>query len=101
MKKILIFLFCIALLTISCENSSPASEYGGGYIESDTIKKEVNTRQVNTTVQNSKATSIEYLTGPLTNDGNSYNGLYKITLEDGREILIYRGIESVSMIQLK
>jgi hypothetical protein len=95
MKKILTFLFCIALLTISCENSSPASEYGGGYIESDTIKKEVNT-----TVQNSKATSIEYLTGPLKNDSNSDNGLYKITLEDGREILIYRGIESVSMIQL-
>ena len=96
MKKILTFLFCIALLTISCENSSPASEYGGGYIVSDTIKKEVNT-----TVQNSKATSIEYLTGPLKNDSNSDNGLYKITLEDGREILIYRGIESVSMIQLK
>jgi hypothetical protein len=98
MKKILTLLILLFLL-VSC-NTELSSESGGGIVESDTIKKE-DTRQVNTTVENSKATSIEYLTGPLTNDGNSYNGLYKITLEDGREILIYRGIESVSMIQLK
>jgi len=99
MKKILTFLILLFLL-VSCNTELFSSESGGGIVESDTIKKE-DTRQVNTTVQNSKATSIEYLTGPLKNDSNSDNGLYKITLEDGREILIYRGIESVSMIQLK
>lgn len=57
-------------------------------------------KEVKATPINSKTKNIEYITGPLENDSQTKQGLYKVTLDDGKEILIYRGTESVSMIQL-
>jgi len=89
------FLICAlvyiaGLLLVSCnEDFNPEPQFKEG-------------KDITVTTQNSKTTTtIEYITGPLKNDSQSDNGLYKVTLEDGREILIYRGVESVSMIQLK
>lgn len=92
MKIKLLFLL-LAFSLLSC-NDNPDS--------SGIIVDEFKTgKEVNATPVNSKATNIEYITGPLSNDSQSDQGLYKVTLEDGREILLYRGYESVSMIQLK
>jgi hypothetical protein len=87
MKK-LITLIALALLTLSC---------------TQTIKTEIvpeKTTVVNTT-EFSNAKSIECITGYLSNGTFSQAGLYKITLQDGKEILIYQKTEGVTMIQLQ
>ena len=80
--------YVAAFLIVSCK---PKIKDGNLY----TTGKEVKATPVN-----SKATNIEYITGPVSNDSQTDQGLYKVTLDDGKEILIYRGTESVSMIQL-
>jgi len=49
--------------------------------------------------ENHKAKSIEYITGELHTSGRSI-GLYKITLDDGREVLLYNDSKGIAMIQL-
>jgi hypothetical protein len=86
---ILLLLVGFSLLLSSCNpNYNPDKQYKSG-------------KEVKATPVNSKATNIEYITGPVSNNSQSDQGLYKVTLDDGKEILIYRGTESVSMIQLK
>lgn len=53
------------------------------------------------TTELSKAKSIECITGYLSNGTFTQSGLYKVTLQDGREILIYQKSEGVTMLQLK
>ena len=57
------------------------------------------TEQPTPTTKNYKAKSIEYITGPLKTTGTPI-GLYKITLQDGREILLYNDTKGIAMIQL-
>jgi hypothetical protein len=84
---LLIFPILLFLLVACNPNYNPDKQYKSG-------------KAVKATPVNSKTSNIEYITGPLTNDSQTNQGLYKVTLEDGKEILIYRGTESVSMIQL-
>ena len=84
---LLIFPILLFLLVSCNPNYNPDKKYTSG-------------KQVKATPVNSKATNIEYITGPVSNDSQTDQGLYKVTLDDGKEILIYRGTESVSMIQL-
>jgi hypothetical protein len=51
------------------------------------------------TTINYKAKSIEYIAGELHTTGRSL-GLYKITLEDGREVLLYNDARGIAMVQL-
>jgi hypothetical protein len=85
---LLIFPILLFLLVACNPNYNPDKKYKSG-------------NEVKSTTKNSKVTSIEYITGYLTNNGNTDTGLYKVTLEDGREILIYKGGEYATMIQLK
>ena len=84
---LLIFPILLFLLVSCNPNYNPDKQYTSG-------------KEVKATPVNSKATNIEYITGPVSNDSQTDQGLYKVTLDDGKEILIYRGTESVSMIQL-
>jgi hypothetical protein len=63
-----------------------------------------NTEQVRVnptpTTENYSAKSIEYITGSLKTTGSAI-GLYKITLQDGKEILLYNDSKGIAMIQLK
>lgn len=52
------------------------------------------------TTENYKAKSIELITGPLKTTGSQI-GLYKVTLQDGKEILLYNDSKGIAMIQLK
>jgi hypothetical protein len=52
------------------------------------------------TTENYNAKSIEYITGSLKTTGSAI-GLYKITLQDGKEILLYNDSKGIAMIQLK
>ena len=52
------------------------------------------------TTENYNAKSIELITGPLKTTGSQI-GLYKVTLQDGREILLYNDSKGIAMIQLK
>jgi hypothetical protein len=84
MKK-LITLIALALLTVSCQELVPTR---------------VVPTKVEVTTTNYKAKSIEYITGILkTNDNNL--GLYKVTLQDGKEVLLYNDSKGIAMIQLK
>jgi len=51
------------------------------------------------TTENHKAKNIEYITGELHTTGRSL-GLYKVTLEDGREVLLYNDARGIAMVQL-
>jgi len=51
------------------------------------------------TTKNYNAKSIEYITGSLKTTGSAI-GLYKITLQDGKEILLYNDSKGIAMIQL-
>ena len=87
-SNFLLILPILLFLLVSCNpNYNPDKQYTSG-------------KEVKATPVNSKATNIEYITGPVSNDSQTDQGLYKVTLDDGKEILIYRGTESVSMIQL-
>lgn len=84
MKK-LILLF-IAIAATSCDLTEPDKQ-----TENESIK---------VTTKNHKAKSIEYITGELRTNERSI-GLYKVTLQDGREILLYNDYKGIAMIQLK
>jgi hypothetical protein len=84
MKKIILLLLAIALT--SCDLLAPAKPSGPP-------------KPVEVQTANYKAKSIEYITGELHTSGRSI-GLYKITLEDGREILLYNDSKGIAMIQL-
>jgi hypothetical protein len=89
MKK-LITLIALALLTVSCQELVPTR----------VVPTKVVPTKVEVTTTNYKAKSIEYITGILkTNDNNL--GLYKVTLQDGKEVLLYNDSKGISMIQLK
>jgi PBP1b-binding outer membrane lipoprotein LpoB len=87
MKK-LITLIALAVLTVSCDQ---------------TIKAELAEPKptLKNTTELSNAKSIECITGYLSNGTFTQSGLYKVTLQDGREILIYQKSEGVTMLQLK
>jgi hypothetical protein len=88
MKK-LITLIAVALFTVSCGK---------------TIKAELAPEQKPTlknTTELSNAKSIECITGYLSNGTFTQSGLYKVTLQDGKEVLIYQKSEGVTMLQLK
>jgi hypothetical protein len=56
-------------------------------------------KPVEVTTINYKAKHIEYITGELHTSGRSL-GLYKITLQDGREVLLYNDARGIAMVQL-
>jgi hypothetical protein len=55
---------------------------------------------IQVTTKNHSAKSIEYITGELRTNGRSI-GLYKVILQDGKEILLYNDSRGIAMIQLK
>lgn len=59
-----------------------------------------NLEPIQVTTQNHNAKSIEYIIGELHTTGRSV-GLYKVTLQDGKEILLYNDSRGIAMIQLK
>ena len=82
MKKLILLLIAITLT--SCDLLAPAKS----------------TEPIEVTTKNNKAKSIEYITGELRTNGRSI-GLYKVTLQDGKEILLYNDSRGIAMIQLK
>ena len=82
MKKIILLLVAIATLS-SCDLLAPSKKSGPIVVTTD--------------IHNAK--SIEYITGELHTTGRSL-GLYKVTLEDGREILLYNDARGIAMVQL-
>jgi hypothetical protein len=88
MKK-LITLIAVALVTVSC----------GKTIKAELAPDPKPTLKNTTELSNAK--SIECITGYLSNGTFTQSGLYKVTLQDGREILIYQKSEGVTMLQLK
>ena len=56
-------------------------------------------KPVTITTDNYKAKSIEYITGELQTN-HSDLGLYKVTLQDGKEVLLYNDSKGIAMIQL-
>jgi hypothetical protein len=90
MKK-LITLIALAALTLSCNTTTDKSH----------LAPEPAKPTMENTTEISNAKSIECITGYLSNGTFSQSGLYKITLQDGKEVLIYQKSEGVTMIQLK
>lgn len=82
MKKLILLL--LAITATSCDLFTPAKS----------------TEPIQVTTKNHSAKSIEYITGELRTNGRSI-GLYKITLQDGKEILLYNDSRGIAMIQLK
>ena len=82
MKKLILLLIAITLT--SCDLLAPAKS----------------TEPIEVATENHKAKSIEYITGELRTNGRSI-GLYKVTLQDGKEILLYNDSRGIAMIQLK
>jgi len=71
-----------------------------GITHSSYDKSHLAPKPVTVTTDNFKAKSIEYITGRLeTNHDNL--GLYKVTLQDGKEVLLYNDSKGIAMIQLK
>ena len=85
MKKIILLLIAIVTLS-SCDLLAPSKPSGPP-------------KPVEVQTANYKAKSIEYITGELHTSGRSI-GLYKITLKDGREVLLYNDAKGIAMIQL-
>lgn len=85
MKKLILLLLAIATLS-SCDLLAPTKPAGAP-------------KPVTVQTDNYKARSIEYITGELHTSGRSI-GLYKITLQDGREVLLYNDTKGIAMIQL-
>jgi len=99
-KKILkAFLICILVYVVvilaSCNTNTPTQSKFGSTDNTEPKDSVVNTTSLN------KTRNIEYITGRLSNSGITDTGLYKVTLNDGREILIYKGSDYATMIQLK
>ena len=82
MKKLILLL--LAITTTSCELLAPDKP----------------TEPIQVTTKNHSAKSIEYIIGELHTTGRSV-GLYKVTLQDGKEILLYNDSRGIAMIQLK
>lgn len=82
MKKLALLL--LAITVTSCDLLAPAKS----------------TEPIQVTTQNHNAKSIEYIIGELRTNGRSV-GLYKVTLQDGKEILLYNDSRGIAMIQLK
>ena len=80
MKKIILLL--LAITATSCDLLTKSTE------------------PIQVTTQNHNAKSIEYIIGELHTTGRSV-GLYKVTLQDGKEILLYNDSRGIAMIQLK
>jgi len=80
MKKI-ILLALLAITLTSCNLLEPAKP----------------AEHVESTTKNYKAKSIEYITGDTITRSI---GLYKVTLQDGREVLLYNDSRGVAMVQL-
>mgnify|MGYP003533837695 FL=1 len=110
-KKILkAFLICILVYVVvilaSCNTNTPTQSTFGSTDNTEPkgelVTSHIGRRSsvVNTTSLN-KTRNIEYITGRLSNSGITDTGLYKVTLNDGREILIYKGSDYATMIQLK
>lgn len=83
MKKLILLLIAITLT--SCDLLAPAKS----------------TEPIEVATENHKAKSIEYITGELRMTGHRSIGLYKVTLQDGKEILLYNDSRGIAMIQLK
>ena len=81
MKKLILLLLAITLT--SCDLLAPSKKSGPIVVTTD--------------IHNAK--SIEYITGELHTTRRSL-GLYKVTLEDGREILLYNDARGIAMVQL-
>lgn len=82
MKKLILLL--VAITATSC----------------DLFEQPKSTGPIEVTTTNYKAKSIEYITGELQTSGHNI-GLYKITLRDGKEILLYNDARGIAMVQLK
>ena len=82
MKKLILLL--LAITATSCDLFTPAKS----------------TEPIQVTTKNHSAKSIEYITGELRTNDHSI-GLYKVTLQDGKEILLYNDSRGIAMIQLK
>lgn len=82
MKKLILLL--LAITATSCDLLAPTKS----------------TEPIQVTTKNRNAKSIEYIIGELRTNGRSV-GLYKVTLQDGKEILLYNDSRGIAMIQLK
>ena len=82
MKKLILLL--LAITVTSCDLLAPTKQ----------------TEPIQVTTKNRNAKSIEYIIGELRTNGRSV-GLYKVTLQDGKEILLYNDSRGIAMIQLK
>ena len=82
MKKLILLL--IVITTTSC----------------DPLEKSKPSEPIKVTTPTYKTKSIEYIAGELRTNERSL-GLYKVTLEDGKEILLYNDARGIAMIQLK
>jgi hypothetical protein len=82
MKKLILLL--LAITATSCDLFTPPKS----------------TEPIQVTTKNHSAKSIEYIIGELRTNGRSV-GLYKVTLQDGKEILLYNDSRGIAMIQLK
>jgi hypothetical protein len=85
MKKLILLL--LAITATSCDLFTPT-------------KSTEPTEPIQVTTKNHSAKSIEYIIGELHTTGRSV-GLYKVTLQDGKEILLYNDSRGIAMIQLK
>jgi hypothetical protein len=82
MKKLILLL--LAITATSCDLLAPTKQ----------------AEPIQVTTKNRNAKSIEYIIGELRTNGRSV-GLYKVTLQDGKEILLYNDSRGIAMIQLK
>lgn len=82
MKKLILLL--LAITATSCDLFAPDKP----------------TEPIQVTTKNHSAKSIEYIIGELRTTGRDV-GLYKVTLQDGKEILLYNNSRGIAMIQLK
>ena len=82
MKKLILLL--LAITVTSCDLLAPTKQ----------------AEPIQVTTKNRNAKSIEYIIGELRTNGRSV-GLYKVTVQDGKEILLYNDSRGIAMIQLK
>lgn len=93
MRKVIIILAALAgLAIVSCDVKQD---------EPQTFEKVKEEPTKSVTQITDKSVKIDFLTSSVENSSGWNQGLYKITLEDGKEILLYRGTESCAMLQLK
>jgi len=87
MKKVLLLLFWVGLLLASCEVVPEGKTPEKPPVSNVKIVKDI---------------QVEYICGYLqTNPHNTNSGFYRIKLNDGKEFLVYKESNGVTMVQIK